>query len=85
MWHIMKIYSAQGINEFVACCGYIKELALLVQEVVGFKGEIMFDTAKPDGTTQKILQVNKMNTLGWHAKNTVIARHTTILYGLLRA
>jgi GDP-L-fucose synthase len=47
---------------------YIKELAEKVQEIVGFKGEINWDTTKPDGTPQKLLDVSKLNELGWKEK-----------------
>jgi len=46
----------------------IKELALLIQDVVGFKGELEFDTTKPDGTPRKLLDVSKISELGWKAK-----------------
>lgn len=46
----------------------IKELAELVKEIVGFKGQIIFDTDKPDGTPQKLLDISRMDTLGWKAK-----------------
>ena len=46
----------------------IKELAGLVKEIVGFEGEIVFDTDKPDGTLQKLLDVSRMAELGWKAK-----------------
>ena len=46
----------------------IKELAELVKEVVGFDGEIVFDTGKPDGTPQKLLDTSRMDELGWKAK-----------------
>ncbi len=46
----------------------IKDLALLVSKVVGFSGEIRFDTSKPDGTPKKLLDVSKLNRLGWIAK-----------------
>jgi GDP-L-fucose synthase len=46
----------------------IKELADLVKEIVGFKGEIVFDTSKPDGTPQKLLDISRMDGLGWKAK-----------------
>jgi GDP-L-fucose synthase len=45
----------------------IKELADLIKDTVGFKGNIHFDTSKPDGTPRKILDVSKLNTLGWQA------------------
>ena len=43
----------------------IKDLALLVKEVVGFEGELVFDTSKPDGTPRKLMDVSKINSLGW--------------------
>jgi len=46
----------------------IKELAHLVGEVVGFVGEIVFDTSKPDGTPRKLLDTSKINGLGWNAR-----------------
>lgn len=49
----------------------IRDLAFLVKEVVGFKGEIAFDTSKPDGTPRKLLDVSRLNTLGWQAKTTL--------------
>jgi GDP-L-fucose synthase len=46
----------------------IRELAELVCEVVGFKGMLEFDSAKPDGTPRKLLDVSKLTKLGWQAK-----------------
>ncbi|MDH5560455.1 MAG: GDP-L-fucose synthase [Deltaproteobacteria bacterium] len=46
----------------------IKDLSILIGEVTGFKGKIVFDTTKPDGTPQKLLDVSKINLLGWKAK-----------------
>jgi GDP-L-fucose synthase len=43
----------------------IAELARLVQEVVGFEGELEFDASKPDGTPRKLLDVSRINELGW--------------------
>ncbi len=43
----------------------IKELALLIQKVSGYKGEISFNTSKPDGTPRKLLDVSKIHALGW--------------------
>ena len=43
----------------------IKELALLIQNIVGHKGKIIWDTSKPDGTPRKLLDVSKLNHLGW--------------------
>jgi GDP-L-fucose synthase len=43
----------------------IKELATMVQEIIGFEGEIVWDDAKPDGTPRKLLDVSKLQALGW--------------------
>jgi GDP-L-fucose synthase len=45
----------------------IKELAESIKQVVGFNGEIKFDTSKPDGTPRKLVDVTKLNALGWEA------------------
>lgn len=43
----------------------IKDLALLIQKVVGFEGELQFDASKPDGTPRKLMDVSKLHALGW--------------------
>lgn len=43
----------------------IKELAEMVAELVGFKGDLTFDTSKPDGTMRKVMDVSRINALGW--------------------
>lgn len=45
----------------------IRELAEMVREVVGFTGNLVFDASKPDGTMRKLLDVGKLNALGWQA------------------
>jgi GDP-L-fucose synthase len=45
----------------------IKELALLIQKIVGYEGEIVHDLSKPDGTPRKLMDVNKLHNLGWKA------------------
>ncbi|VAW88626.1 GDP-L-fucose synthetase [hydrothermal vent metagenome] len=49
----------------------IKELALLVCNVVGFSGRLEFDPSKPDGTPRKLMNVDRMTTLGWQAKTSL--------------
>lgn len=46
----------------------IKELTELVAKVIGYTGEIMWDASKPDGTPRKLLDVSKLESLGWHYK-----------------
>lgn len=45
----------------------IKDLALLVQQTVGHRGKIFWDSTKPDGTPRKLMDVSKMNQIGWKA------------------
>jgi GDP-L-fucose synthase len=53
-----------GLGEDIA----IKDLAELVQRLVGFEGEIFWDSGKPDGTPRKLLDVSRMTALGWKPK-----------------
>jgi GDP-L-fucose synthase len=46
----------------------IRELAELISDVVGFKGNLSFDTSKPDGTMRKVMDVSLVHTLGWQHK-----------------
>ena len=46
----------------------IKELALIVTQEVGFQGKLVFDASKPDGTPRKVMDIGKMQALGWQAK-----------------
>ena len=46
----------------------IKELSQLIVNTVGFRGEVFFDSTKPDGTMRKLIDVSKLHSLGWHHK-----------------
>lgn len=46
----------------------IKDLALLIKRIVGYEGELHFDTSKPDGTPRKLLDVSKLHSRGWKHK-----------------
>lgn len=66
---IMNNKEAKGlINVGVGKDISIADLALLIKKIVDFKGEIEFDTTKPDGAPRKILDVSKIGDLGWKAK-----------------
>lgn len=49
----------------------ILELAHLIKKIVGYQGELKFDTTKPDGTPQKLMDVSKLSALGWKASITL--------------
>jgi GDP-L-fucose synthase len=46
----------------------IRELAETVSKVVGYPGELAFDSRQPDGTPRKLMDSSRINALGWHAK-----------------
>jgi GDP-L-fucose synthase len=56
-----------GVGEDVT----IRELAELVGKVVGFDGELVFDTTKPDGTPRKLMDVSRINAIGWRATTSL--------------
>ena len=49
----------------------IKELAILISSIVGYTGQINWDESQPDGTPRKLLDIAKLNDLGWNAKTTL--------------
>ena len=49
----------------------IKELAELVAKIIGYKGKILWDTSKPNGTPRKVTDISKINSLGWEAKTSL--------------
>ncbi|MEM1311268.1 MAG: GDP-L-fucose synthase [Cyanobacteria bacterium P01_H01_bin.153] len=51
----------------------IKDLALTIKAVVGFEGELEFDTSKPDGTPRKLMDVSRLQELGWQAQTELKA------------
>ena len=65
----MKNYDEQQfINIGVGHDISIKDLALLIKRIVGFEGELKFNTSKPDGTPRKLMDVSKLHSLGWKHK-----------------
>ena len=78
--HLMNNYSADrhvniGTGEDLS----INDLAVLVRDVVGFKGKIVYDTSKPDGTPRKLLDVSLLHSTGWH-HNTSLRKGIEIVY-----
>jgi len=66
---LMRSYSDEqivnvGVGEDVT----IRELAELVQEIVGFDGEVVWDGTKPDGTPRKLMDVSRLHAMGWQAR-----------------
>lgn len=70
--YLMENYDFSEIGEFVNIgIGEdvtISELVELIKEVVGFEGGIRYDTSKQDGTPRKLMDVTKLNGLGWKAR-----------------
>jgi GDP-L-fucose synthase len=66
---LLKNYSdAQHVNVGSGHEVSIRDLAALVADAVGFTGEFVFDSSKPDGTPRKLLDSGKLHALGWHAR-----------------
>lgn len=69
-YYLMQNYNEQGlVNIGTGEDISIKDLAQLVKKIVGYTGEIDFDTSKPDGTPRKLMDVNKLHSKGW--KHTI--------------
>lgn len=66
---LMSNYSDQSIvNIGTGSEVSIKELTEMIKDIVGYQGEIIWDSTKPDGTPRKIMDVSKLNSLGWKHK-----------------
>lgn len=69
---LMQRYDYKDIGEFVNIGtgkdSKIKDIAELVKDIVGFKGEIIWDKTKPDGTPKKLLDISRVKALGWEPK-----------------
>ena len=71
-YYLMQNYEAEGpINIGVGEDIAIKDLALLVKEIIGYEGEIVHDLTKPDGTPRKLMNVDKLTNAGWVAKTSL--------------
>lgn len=68
--YLMENYNeAELVNVGTGVDVTIKELAETVQEIVGFEGDLVWDTSKPDGTPRKLMDVSKLHAVGW--KHTI--------------
>jgi GDP-L-fucose synthase len=65
---LMKNYDEEGlVNIGIGDDISIGDLALLIKKIVGYEGKLTFDSTKPDGTPRKLMDVSKVNGLGWKA------------------
>lgn len=66
---LMQTYNDEGfVNIGTGEDTTIKDLALMVKDIVGYKGDIEHDLSKPDGTPRKLMDVSKLHGLGWKAR-----------------
>jgi GDP-L-fucose synthase len=71
-YFLLHNYNEQGLVNIG--CGKdvsIKELAELIVAEVGYEGQLVFDTTKPNGTPRKLMDTNRINKLGWYAKTNL--------------
>ena len=72
---LMETKDASDIGEFINIGSgkdmTIAEIAELIKETVGYEGKLVYDTTKPDGTMLKLMDVSKINALGWKAKTSL--------------
>ena len=68
-YYLMQNYNEEGlVNIGTGEDISIKDLALLIKDIIGYEGAIKFDTSKPDGTPRKLMDVSKLHSKGWHHK-----------------
>jgi GDP-L-fucose synthase len=69
---LMRNYDSKTVGEFLNIGTgkdmTISDLAKLIQDIVGYSGEIKWDASKPDGTPQKLLDLGRIESLGWKAR-----------------
>ncbi len=67
-FYLMQHYDSEGlVNIGTGTDISIKDLALLIKEIIQYPGELKFDTSKPDGTPRKLMDISKLSALGWQA------------------
>lgn len=68
-FYLMQNYDEEGlVNIGTGKDITIKDLAFLIKKIIGYTGEILFDTTKPDGTPRKLMDVSKLHSKGWQHK-----------------
>lgn len=78
-YFLLNNYSEEGlVNVGVGDDVTILELAQLVKKIVGYEGTIELNTSKPDGTPRKLMDVTKINTMGWKASISLEAGITSV-------
>ncbi len=69
-YYLMQNYNEEGlVNIGTGEDISIRDLAILIKDIIGFEGEIKFDTSRPDGTPRKLMDVSKLHSKGW--KHTI--------------
>ena len=70
--HLMERHCAADLGEFVNIGAgreiSIRELAMLIAEIAGYRGRLVYDSSKPDGTPRKLLDSSRLSALGWNAR-----------------
>ncbi|MEO6070140.1 MAG: GDP-L-fucose synthase [Chitinophagaceae bacterium] len=80
-YHLMQTHDESGmVNIGVGQDISIKDLAVLIKSIVGYSGDIVFDDTKPDGTPRKLVDVSKINGLGWKAAIDLKSGITKVYY-----
>ena len=62
----------------------ITDLARLIAQVIGYRGELVFDTSRPDGTPRKLLNISKLRALGWKARHHLPSALSEVMQTFLR-
>ena len=84
-YFLMENYNEQSfVNVGYGSDISIKELSLLVKKIVGFKGSLTHDLSKPDGTPQKLMNVEKLTKLGWKATIPIEAGVKSVYQNFLK-
>ena len=79
-FYLMQNYNEPGfINIGTGGDIAIRDLALLIKKIIGYEGDIVYDTSQPDGTPQKLLDISRLNSWGW--KHTIeLEQGITLVY-----